>query len=176
VDVSWDRSHTVVGLAGHRDDGLAHIEVIATRAGTDWLSTWLRSSDRSPDVLAAPVAVQARGAPVSSLIPEMRDAGVPVVEWGGVDLGVATGEFYDRVRAAIGEGSSAAQLRHRNQPLLNIAAATASTRPVQDAWLWDRRHSPTDVSPLIAVTGALWALGHAQPRTSVYETRRLEVL
>jgi hypothetical protein len=176
VDVSWDRGHSVIGLAAFREDGMAHVEVIASRAGTDWVTEWLRSPERSEAVRSAPVALQARGAPVSSLLPELQDARIPVVEWAGTALGVATGEFYDRVRAAIGEGTGAAQLRHRSQPLLNVAAATASTRPIQDAWLWDRRRSPTDVSPLIAVTGALWALLHAQPRTSVYETRRLEVL
>jgi hypothetical protein len=176
VDVSWDRGHAVIGLAAFREDGMAHVEVIASRAGTDWITEWLCSPERSEAVRSAPVALQARGAPVSSLLPELQDARVPVVEWAGTALGVGTGEFYDRVRAAIGEGTGSAQLRHRNQPLLNVAAATASTRPIQDAWLWDRRRSPTDVSPLIAVTGALWALLHAQPRTSVYETRRLEVL
>lgn len=176
VDVAWDRSHSCIGLAALRSDGLAHIEVIASRAGTEWVAGWLRSDERSSAILAAPVAVQARGAPVSSLLPEFTEARVPVVEWGGTDLGVATGEFYDRIRAAVGEGSGTQQLRHRSQPLLNVAAATAATRPVQDAWLWDRRRSPTDVSPLIAVTGALWALQHGQPRTSAYESRRLEVL
>lgn len=176
VDVSWDRSQSYVGLASFRPDGLAHIEVIARRAGTDWITDWLRSSERSPEVLAAAVAVQARGAPVSSLIPELQAAKVPVVEWGGIALGQATGEFYDRVRSAIGEGAGSSGLRHRNQPLLNVAAATASTRPIQDAWLWDRRRSPTDVAPLIAVTGALWCLLNARPRTSAYESRRLEVL
>lgn len=176
VDVAWDRGHSAIALAATRDDGIAHIELIASRAGTAWVTDWLRSPDRSDAVRNAPVIVQARGAPVSSMIPEFTDAKVPVVEWGGSALGVATGEFYDRVRAGIGEGSGKGQLRHRSQPLLNVAAATASTRPVQDAWLWDRRHSPTDCSPLIAVTGALWGLLHARPRPSAYESRRLEVL
>lgn len=176
VDVSWDRAHAYVGLAGYRDDGLAHVEVIASRAGTEWVADWLRSPDRSEEVLNARVAVQARGAPASSLLPELTTAKVPVVEWGGSALGVATGEFYDRVRASVGEGSGTAQLRHRHQPILNVAAATASTRPIQDAWLWDRRRSPTDVAPLIAVTGALWCLLHGRPRASAYESRRLEVL
>jgi hypothetical protein len=177
VDVSWDRGHSYVALASTREDGLAHIEVIARRAGTDWVTNWLTSPERSPEVARAPVAVQAKGAPASSLIPELVANKVRVVEWGGSGLGVATGTFYDRVRAAVGEGSDhAVQLRHRDQPLLNMAAATANTRPVGDAWLWDRRRSPTDVAPLIAVTGALWCLQHAKPRTSAYETRRLEVL
>ena len=178
IDVSWDRAHTYIGLASTRADGLAHIEVVARRAGTDWVVPWFSDSARSEQIVNAPVAVQAKGAPASSLVPELKAAGINVVEWGGTALGQACGSFYDRVRAAVGEGSGQVQLRHRDQPLLNLAAATASTRPVGDAWLWDRRHSPTDVAPLVAVTGALWCLtdAAARPRRpSAYETRRLEV-
>jgi hypothetical protein len=176
VDVSWDRSHSYVALASRRSDGKEHVEVIARRAGTDWLADWLTSPDRAPEVRDAPVAVQARGAPASSLVPILLGAKVNVVEWGGAQLGQATGLFYDRIRAAVGEGETPQlQLRHRDQPLLNLAAATASTRPVGDAWLWDRRRSPTDAAPLIAVTGALWCLHNGMPRRSAYAHRRLEV-
>lgn len=176
VDVSWDRSHAYVALASTRPDGLAHVEVIARRSGTDWLVPWLTSHDRAADIAAAPVALQANGAPVSSLLTALRDARVRVVEWSGAALGAGTGDFYDRVRAAVGEGTGAKQVRHRDQPALNLAAATAATRPLGDAWLWDRRRSATDVAPLIAVTGALWCLHNGMPRVSAYASRRLEVL
>ncbi|MFD7157950.1 terminase large subunit domain-containing protein [Kribbella sp. NPDC059898] len=178
VDVSWDRSTTYVGLASVRPDGLYHVELIARRAGTDWLADWLTSPERAAEVRGAPVAIQHRGAPSSSLIGPLTDAGIRVVEWGGADLGIAAGTFYDRVRAAIGEGDAAVGLRHRDQPALNLAAATASTRPVGDSWVWDRRGSPTDASPLVAVTGALWCLTGGMPEpapTSAYEAARLEV-
>lgn len=176
IDVSWDRASSYIALASTRDDGIAHVEVIARRAGTDWLTDWFANPARSEELRNAPVAIQAKGAPAGSLIPELREARIHVVEWGGTGLIVGTGHFYDRVRAAIGEGNVNVQLRHRDQPLLNLAAATATTRPVADAWLWDRRRSPTDVAPLIAATGALWCLLHGMPRRSSYETRRLEVL
>lgn len=175
VDVSWDRSHSYIGLASTREDGRYHVEVIARRAGTDWLVPWFTSPERPEEVRQAPVAMQARGAPVASLIKELTAAGVRVVEWGGASLGAATGAFYDRVRAEVGEGTASVSLRHRDQPLLNIAAATASTRPMGDAWLWDRRRSVADAAPLIAVTGALWCLIYEKPRKSAYASRRLEV-
>jgi len=174
VDTSWDRAYSYVALASTRPDGLAHVEVIARRAGTEWLVPWFTDPGRAAEIAKAPVAVQARGAPASSLLADLRAAKLRVVEWGGPGLGAATGDLYDRVRAAVGEGTGAKQLRHRDQPLLNLAAATASTRPVGDAWLWDRRRSPTDVAPLIAVTGALWCLQQV-PRRSAYAERRLEV-
>jgi hypothetical protein len=179
VDVSWNRGKAYVGLATVRADGLAHIEVIAERAGTDWLVPWLIDPARAPHVAGAPIAIQAKGAPASSLVKPLRDAGLKVVEWGGADLGAATGAFYDRVRAAVGEGDAGTGLRHRNQSILNLATATATTRPAGDAWLWDRKKSPVDIAPLIAVTGALWCLTNAMPaprKTSAYEDRRLVVL
>ena len=178
VDVSWDRATSYIALATTRSDGLYHVEVIARRAGTDWVVPWLTSAERSEEVRTAPVVIQAKGAPVTSLHGPLTEAGVNVVEWGGAALGAATGAFYDRVRAAVGEGQATTALRHRDQPLLNVATATAATRPVGDAWLWDRRRSPTDVAPLIACTGALWCLTSAMPQltTSAYESQRLEVL
>jgi hypothetical protein len=153
VDVSWDRSTAHIGLAGVRLDGKLHVEVVASRAGTDWVVPWLTSDERQERVRTAPVAVQTNGAPVSSLAEAMRDAGVKVLDWKGADLGAATGAFYDRVRGM--------ELRHRPQPNLDVAAATAVVRPLTDAYVWDRKRSPTDVAPLIAVTGAAWFVGAA---------------
>lgn len=173
VDVSWDRSTSHIGLASARDDGNVHIEVIASRSGTSWVTEWLTSPDRSEAVRSAPVAIQSRGAPAASLIQPLREEGIDVVEWGGSELGSGTGAFYDKVRAAVGEGEATTGLRHRNQPILNVAAANASTRPAGDSWWWDRRKSPVDVSPLIAVTGATWCLSNLPdaPATSAYESR-----
>lgn len=179
VDVSWDRSTSHIGLASTRADGDLHVEVIATRTGTSWVVDWLTDEDRSEAVRSAPVAVQAKGAPASSLVSALRDADVNVVEWGGSELGAGTGAFYDLVRAAVGEGESDRRVRHRNQPILNVAAANASTKPLGDSWVWDRRKSPVDVAPLIAVTGAAWCLSSAMPEPpteSAYESGRLEVL
>lgn len=175
VDVSWDRSHAYVGLASWRADGDVHVELIASRAGVDWVIPWLDAAERSETVRTAPVVVQARGAPASSLIQPLTDAGRKVIEWGGSELGVGCGRFYDLVRAAIGEGDEKQRVWHRSQRLLNLAAATAVPKPIGDAWVIDRKKSPADASPLIAVNGAAWALlsGLAKPKRSKYEDHEL---
>lgn len=155
VDVSWDRSTGHIGVAGHREDGLLHVEVIASRAGTDWIVPWLASPERSDAVRGARVAVQASGAPASSLIDAMLEAGIDVVEWRGGDLGGATGTMYDHVR----QGT----VRHRVQPILDVAVATAAAKPLGDSWVIDRRKSAADASPLIAVIGAAWLIGPKAP-------------
>lgn len=152
VDVSWDRSTTHIGVAGVGTDGRPYVEVVASRVGTDWTVGWFTDPDH-PDRMARPAAVQARRSPASDLVVPLRDAGVDVVEWDGV---AGTGELYDHVRAANGDGDSRTLLAHIGQPLLDAAAANAVSRPVGDAWAWDRRKSSVDVAPLVAVTGALW--------------------
>lgn len=148
LDVSWDRSTSYVAVAGHRRDGRLQVEAVARRPGTDWLVEWF--TDPAHDRASWPVVVQV-GSPAWALADELREAGLLVVEWRGRELGIGCAHLYDAVR----EG----RLRHLNQPVLNLPAATASTKPIdQDAWTWDRRRSSQDVAPLIAATGAFWLL------------------
>ena len=45
---------------------------------------------------------------------------------------------------------------HLGQSELDAAVANADRRNYDDAWLWSRRTSETDISPLVAVTLAHW--------------------
>jgi phage terminase large subunit-like protein len=50
-------------------------------------------------------------------------------------------------------------LTHSDDPLFTAALAGAVKRDVGEGlWAWGRRKSTTDISPLVAVTGALWTL------------------
>lgn len=149
VDVSASRTHTAIAVCGRRSDGLPHVEVVAYRTGFGWVPDWI--ARHTP----CRVALQARGAPVSSHIGELQAVkGVEVVECQGRDIGAWCGRFYDAVAAAVGE-SDAAELRHRPQPALDVAAQCAQIRPLGDgAWGWDRKGSPDDISPLVACTMA----------------------
>lgn len=149
LDVSWDRSMAYVAVAGVREDGRPHVELVAQRAGTEWVTGWF-TDQRYPHRAKWRIVVQSSGAPASSLVEELQAKDLEVVEWKGVDLGRACGIFYDLVRDY--------KLRHRKQPALDVAAATAATRPLGDAWVWDRRKSPLDCAPLVAATGAVWLI------------------
>lgn len=188
VDVSWDRSWSYIGVAGFRKDGRPHVEIVAARAGTDWVVDWFetRAPDLDEDYDAEPmrVVVQAKGAPASSLVSELEGIeGVEVVPWGGADLGAACGLFYDWVKKTKlverdGKKPKRKGLAHLPQPVLDVAAGTAVSKPLGDAWAWNRKGSPTDIAPLVAVTGALWdAMQHEPEDTeSVYETHDLMVV
>lgn len=176
VDVAHDRSMSYIAVAGFRPDGDPHVEVVAQRAGTAWVADWFaeRESRR-----AWPVAWQARGAPVSSLSDALNDVeGLTTMEWQGSALGAATGAFYDAVRCEATPAGVPARVRHRPQPVLDVAATTAAIKPLGESYVWSRAKSPHDVAPLIAVTGALWALRQKTdaPAVSVYESRGLLTL
>lgn len=164
VDVSWDRSIAHIAFAGRRKDGKIHVEVVASRAGTDWVVPWLTSKDRTRKYTA--VAWQQKGAPVSSLSDAFEKSGLPVMPWEGTELSRGTGQFYDLVRAPVPEETErgvekewgVVEIFHRSQPILDVPANTAVTKPSGDAWLWDRAKSPVDAAPLVAVSGAVWAL------------------
>ena len=68
---------------------------------------------------------------------------------GGADVARACGALVDAVTGR--------QLRHIDQPPLNVAVANAGDRPLGDAWAWSRARSDVDISPLVAVTFAAFA-------------------
>jgi hypothetical protein len=146
VDVNYARAHSYVAIAAARADGHTHVEVIAAAHGTDWLIDWLLERK----TMFAGIAVQKTSAPVSGLIPEMAAAGLnnitllPV----GVELQTACGLLYD--------GICEHTIFHRPAPMLDRAAASGVARTAGDAWVFDRRNSPVDVAPLIAVAAAVW--------------------
>ena len=148
VDVSWDRSVSWVAVCGTRPDGRPHVEIAATRPGTEWVVDWIAERVEQYEPIA--VAFQASGAPVSSLLEDFRaaigDLALPIA---GPDLGRSCGAFFD--------AATSGPLIHMGQQPLDDAVALAVVRPLGDAWAWDRRKSPVDVAPLVAVTSAYYA-------------------
>lgn len=177
VDVSADRGHAHIAVAGARADGDWHVEIVASRVSTDWVKPWFE--ERASVDHPMRVVVQARGAPASGLIEELRTVdGVEVVEWQGAQLGIASGRIWDMTAAHVG-AQGGARVWHRPQPVLDVAAAVAVTKPIGGGvWLWDRVKSPADCAPLVAVTGALWDASRVEEKQfiSAYEDSDLMVL
>lgn len=185
VDVSHDREVSSIAVAGFRDDGLPHVEVIAQSPGTAWVKAWFADPERV--VRLGPVlrtCAQTKGAPVVSLIDDLRTLeSVCFEDWQGSDLGSATGDFYDLVReSGWKESDDGVCLRrglvHLGQPVVNRAVQHAAAKPLGDVWVWNRSASGIDISPLVAMTGALWLLLREPPpeKVSAYETDDLVVV
>lgn len=172
VDVNWDRGSAYIGVAGFREDGRPQVEVAAGRPGGDWIEwvpDWFASiADEDHPVR---VVVQGRGCPAATLIQALSDVeGVTVVPWQGTDLTVGCGLIYDRVMAAADPGGALAPLSHRGQEVLDLPARTGAQRVYGDGWSWDRRNSPHNAAPLVAVTAALWDVLTTVPEEkSIYE-------
>ena len=166
VDVSHNREMGYISVAGYRPDGSPHVEVIAMRAGPEWIVPFFKENFAT--IGAKNVVIQGRGAPASSLYDHLIAEDIPVTKCEGTDLGSAHGRFYDAVRSK--------RVFHIEQPVLDLAAAEGQMRALGEVSVWDRGKSPVDVSPLIACAQALWGLEVATLRkkdsgVSYYESR-----
>ena len=160
IDVSQDRASSSIGVASVRADGKVHLEVVDRRPGTDWIVPAVTRLRQLWNPLL--VAVASSGAPAGSLIDALVSSGLSAPEdkanphrghlfvMRTNDVVEACGQLADAMR----QGT----VVHRDQVPLTAAVNGARTRRVGDAWVLDRTHSLVDVSPLVAVTLARWAL------------------
>lgn len=178
VDVSYDRAWASIAIAFWDTEGRRRVEIAARRAGPDWVIPWLTSKKRKvrPEV----VTLQTNGAPVSSLIDAFEKTNIELVPWAGPDLARACGMFYDAIRWSADDdpdGEKPLILTHGIQDVLDIAANTATIVPLGDGWGINRRNSPADAAPLMAVIGAHWLLmSEPQAIRSAYEDDDLVVM
>lgn len=143
VTPEHDRA-SIVACGTH--DGAAVVELIANEAGTGWVVAKLAGiiERHRPAMIVADL----RG-PAGSLAADLTRAGIEVRAVTPAEHGQACGLFQENTPL------------HRGQPELAAAVAGAARRPMGDTWLWSRRSSKVDISPLVAATLAHWA--HRQP-------------
>lgn len=148
VDVSPARSSSTIAAVGEREDGLRHVEIVESRPETFWVLDRFRALRDKIGEIA--VVVDDRSA-AGSLIPALEaEEDITVHVPTSRDVAAGAGRFFDACSASV------ASLRHLNDPLLNAAVDAAVTRPLGDAWTWDRRKPTADITPLVAATLALW--------------------
>lgn len=158
VAVSKSRSKAYIARAGWAADGTPVVGIAAERAGTDWIIPWLVENRATYEHVVA----QDKGAPISSLwheLEEARDtteARLPLKAWTATDVAPATGIMFDRLLRR--------ELHHLTHPGLDDAALSAIPKILsRSGFEIDTVKSPTDVQPLQAVIGALWALEAVPP-------------
>lgn len=171
IEVSWDRSRAAIVYAGHREDGLPQAEVVHYRYDPSSAVEWLASPDRA--VRPTTVVLRKTG-PAASLADALEAAGFTVTWWAGEEVSKGCGDLYDMVRGE--EGQVCGTLRHTAHTALDVAAAVAVTTPFGDRWSWDMKKSQTDICPLVAMTGALWALNQPTATRSAYADHDLLVI
>ena len=147
-DITPDRSAACIAVAGHREDGLPHIEVVEHRRGTRWIGERLEELKTKHRIKT--IYCDAYG-PAGSMLPELERRRIDVTTLNAKEVAQACGIFYDSI-------ADSHTLRHLGTPEMNSAVAGAITRPLGDAWAWSRKSSSVDISPLVATTVALWGL------------------
>lgn len=151
-DVAPDRGYSSICAAGLRADGLVHAQVMERRPGTGWVADRVRDLRREH----RPRAVFCDGAgPAGSLADEIGQ----VTVLNTTDYVRACGVFFDMVEQG--------RLRHHGTGELDSAIRGAAKRPLTDAWVWSRKSSKVDISPLVGVTLAAWAVASPPPASFV---------
>ena len=149
VEISEDREHTSVAVAGRGPGGVLVLELAAYLPGPD-AGTAEVVSLRGQRALTT-VAVDPRS-PGATLIRPLEAAGVIVTQLSTSDVVVAQGEFMDALKGG--------RLKIVPSAELDAAARLAMTRPLAGGSAWMRRGALADVSPLTAGTWAVWAALH----------------
>lgn len=156
LDVTPDRRHSCLAVAGGRPDGDVGVGVVEHAGGTDWVVA--RTVVAVGDFKPCRLVVNAAGA-AASVIPEITKAlaethpDCEVVLPNARDEAAAYGMVHDALTRP--EGAEPWRLWHRDDPRLTAAVAAARTRKVGNegtTWEW----TEVDASPLKAVTHAVW--------------------
>ena len=148
LDVAPGSRSAAIALAGHRSDGLPHGEVIEHRDGDKWVVARVvelvgRWGMDLP-VLLDPAS------PAGALLPDLVRAGVNVQPVNGRQVAQSCSYLKSQVLAGT--------IRFLKQDTVDDALAGAATRKLLDAWAWARGPSAGDISPLVALTLAMWGL------------------
>lgn len=159
LDVAPDRSWASIGVAGVRDDGAFHIEVVDDGPGTDWLM----DGDPTRNLHGIAALVQQHGGDVyfdfqtvGAFLPDLLDRGIHAVAIGADDIRVAAPMLLDYVLNG--------RVWHLGQTQLDAALASAATSPLGDGWKWSRGKSMKPISALVTVTLALRMLAKLLPQ------------
>lgn len=157
IDTSGDRAMTFVSVAGYREDGIVHGETIVQRAGMLWAVDAVVKIAKEQGI--TDVAIQTRGCAAADFAQPLRDAGLHVIEIAGTALGSSTGRMRDRVRDR--------GIRHRGQPVLDIAVSGAVTKRLGEVQVWDRTSSVVDIASLVSLSNALYGLEVAREQPAL---------
>lgn len=154
VDITPDRSLSSIAVAGRREDGLAHCEVIEHRAGTGWVVDRLVELFEKTEPTPVALVIDPAG-PAGSLEKKLLERGFstekepPADKW---RLHFVGSREYAQACGALADDIANNQFRHISQAPLDTAVEGVATRPLAEAWAWSRPKSGAPISPLVAVT------------------------
>lgn len=150
IDLSQNRRWTSIAVAGLREDGEMHIEVIARQIGTEWALNWFKKRQESKTMN---LAFQGRGCPVVGLAEQICTLpNINRLPIEGGELTAGWGRFWDGIAASEPDSTRGGhRIYHLPQPVLDAPGKTMQLRNLGGGVeLPDRVKSPDDPSPMIA--------------------------
>ena len=150
IDLSQNRRWTSIAVAGLREDGNMHIEVVARQIGTEWALKWFKERQENQPMN---LAFQGRGCPVVGLAEQICTLpNITRMPIEGGDLTAGWGRFWDGIAANDPENARGGmKIFHLPQPILDAPGKTMQLRQLGGGVeLPDRVKSPDDPSPMIA--------------------------
>jgi phage terminase large subunit-like protein len=162
-DVAEDRSSSSIAASWKRPDDKWQVVLIESAPGTNWVAQAIADIWHN----RRPIGIWLdRNGPAGSLISDLQTLNVPLVNDVPVaDLAKGCGQFFDACK----EGT----LAHYDDPQLIVSLDGAVKRPVSDAWVWSRRASNIDISPLVAITMALYGAKENSRTPQVFSIREI---
>ncbi|WP_406527371.1 terminase [Streptomyces sp. I8-5] len=157
IDTTPDLRYSCIAAAGSNGEGSCHVEVTGQngvmdhRPGTKWVVP--RAVELSKRHRGS-VFVIDKGTQAGAYIDELTNAGVKVLTPTTREFAQGCGDFYSGIVPR--GGGPDPDIVHIDQPELKSAVAGADKRELADLWAWDKRNSSVDISPLVAVTNAVW--------------------
>lgn len=152
VDVQPNFRSAAIGASKARPGGGHHLDVVQHEAGTAWVVEAVVGLAEKHDVIGVCIGVPS---PATALIPTLQGRGVNVIEVSTANYAKACGRFMLEVEEGIlrhGEPDGAVEA-------LTAAVAGASIKASGDSgWYWSRATPNVDITPLVAVTLALYGL------------------
>jgi hypothetical protein len=146
IDVNPERTRAVIAVCGLRTDGKVGIETVESRAGMSWLvdrAVEINDKHRPHRWIIDPVSE------AGSFIDDLEKRGLRIEKITARDVTYASGMVFDGLRDG--------WLWHLGkETALRKALAGATKRDLAHSWAWDRKNSAVDISPLMAITTALW--------------------
>lgn len=147
VGVNPDRSTASVGFAGMRPDGLWHFELDEHKEGVGWVAGYIKQKLRANPGKIRAIVVNG-SSPAQTVVDDLLALKIKTTVLDAREVAESFGNFYD----AVTEGT----VRHTGQPQVGAALAVARKRDLAGASAWSQKNSASDISPLEAVTFALW--------------------
>jgi hypothetical protein len=166
AEIALDRRSASIGVAGFREDGATHVELINNGGdgyGMDWLLPRLLGLVEKHQLYE----IERRGkkcvaivldpsSPAGDLVDELRREDIEPVLMTAREVATACGTLQD----ALIERT----VWHPDQAAIDDALIGAVRRDLGDGgWAFGRRKSSVDITPLVAVTNARWGLSIVEP-------------